>query len=145
MRTTLFRRTSLGSALVLALAACARAAAPTSHVRPERSRPAVDFENRGTEVVTVYLAEGSSTWRLGRVEPGRRAALRLPADVAIGGGFEVALVVVPLAAANPLGGARAAAPGAVRSPTGWSEEYVTARWILAGSELVSVPTVPSAR
>ena len=75
----------------LALGACARGpvrpAADGARLGPVAA-PVVRFDNEGREHVHVYLVGERQEWLLGRVEPGARAALRLPpASLAASPGF----------------------------------------------------------
>jgi hypothetical protein len=68
--------------MTLALGACARAPSPATSDRPAAApgRPlAVRFDNDAQVHVDVYLVGGQREWPLGRVAPGARATLRIPA------------------------------------------------------------------
>jgi hypothetical protein len=69
----------------LALGACARPPAPGA---PAPVPAAIHFDNAAPARVYVYLLGERREWLLGRVEPGARATLRLPAAaLAEGPGF----------------------------------------------------------
>lgn len=78
---------SLAAALsiTMALGACATGA---SHLATDASLNADDtprtlrFDNTGREYVHVYLISEQREWLLGRVEPGARSTLRIPAEAA---------------------------------------------------------------
>lgn len=82
------------SLAALPLAACAtpgaatRGAATAATDFPSAAaRPAVLVDNAGTAWLDVYLLDGTRDWHLGRLAPGARATLRLPAGAAAGPGM----------------------------------------------------------
>ena len=69
--------------LTLALGACASNTARGALNDPASvaARAAtIRFDNAGRQYVHVYLVGQNQQWLLGRVEPGARAALRIPAE-----------------------------------------------------------------
>jgi hypothetical protein len=72
-------------AVAVATAACAHAPprdGGSAAARPAAGALAVRFDNEGREYVHVYLVGERREWLLGRVEPGARRMLRLPAEAA---------------------------------------------------------------
>ncbi len=72
-----------GAALLAALAvgACApRAAVPASAAATAAVRPTIVAENGGGDWLDVYLVDEVRDWYLGRLAPGAKTALPLPAD-----------------------------------------------------------------
>ena len=64
----------------LAVSACATGApAPAAGAFAPAARPAVVAENGGGEWLDVYLVHELGEWHLGRLAPGARTALPLPA------------------------------------------------------------------
>ena len=69
--------------ITLTLGACASASPrlATDGVMTATDAPrSIRFDNTGREYVHVYLVSEQREWLLGRVEPGARSSLRLPAD-----------------------------------------------------------------
>lgn len=67
--------------VTLALGACARASsgpAVDDQLRVESRSLAIRFDNGARDYVQVYLVGDNREWRLGRVEPGSVATLRIP-------------------------------------------------------------------
>ncbi|MBW8770667.1 MAG: hypothetical protein JF589_12985 [Gemmatimonadetes bacterium] len=76
---------SLAAALTLtvALGGCAgnTARSALNDPAPVAARPAtIRFDNEARQYVHVYLVGQNQQWLLGRVEPGARATLRIPAE-----------------------------------------------------------------
>ncbi len=74
----------------LSLAACATYGAPATapvSAAPAAARPVVLVDNAGTAWLDVYLLDGTRDWHLGRLAPGARATLRVPAGAAAGTGM----------------------------------------------------------
>jgi len=120
---------------VLLLALVASACAGSGHVsmQPRLTPISVAFENAMLDPVTVYIDDGGSQWRLGHIEPGRRARLRLPDDVA--NRFEdLVLVAVPLGAHRD--SAHGEFSGAIRSEVEPPPKLVALRWTLREGKLV---------
>ena len=65
-------------------AACVRRQYPVTSPRGAESAESqtdmLQFDNRATDYVDVYLVSGSMQWRLGRVSPGMHVMLRVPAS-----------------------------------------------------------------
>ena len=79
------------AALTLALAACA-----TAPARPTAGAAlALRFDNEAREHVHVYLVGERREWLLGRVAPGARATLRIPAAALADSPGFVRLAVLP--------------------------------------------------
>ena len=65
----------------LAVGGCARGPSPTTSNGPSATPEpalAIRFDNVAQTYVDVYLVSEQRQWRLGRVEPGARATLRIP-------------------------------------------------------------------
>ncbi|GLC23857.1 hypothetical protein [Roseisolibacter agri] len=76
------------SLAVLPLAACATHNAATTTATPSAAaRPVVLVDNAGTAWLDVYLLDETRDWHLGRLAPGARGTLRLPAGAAAGAGM----------------------------------------------------------
>ena len=86
MTTPRFRSVvSLATALsiTLSLGACASASpqfVSDAAVPADDAPRTVRFDNTGREYVHVYLISQQRQWLLGRVEPGARSSLRIPAE-----------------------------------------------------------------
>jgi hypothetical protein len=62
---------------------------------PVAAKPAtIRFQNEAREYVHVYLVGQNRQWLLGRVEPGARATLRIPADAIADDTWQMQLAVV---------------------------------------------------
>jgi hypothetical protein len=95
----------------------------------------LSFENSTIEHVAVYLDDRGSQWLLGRVQPGRKAALRLPSGVLSSTGWAFTLVAIPLGTRKD--GARGSqVPNAIRSELSPNEMLTSMRWVLRGHYLV---------
>ena len=133
------RQTRYSRSLALLIALAAAGCSPNAVQRDELAprKPALFFENATPDQVRVYLVEGASEWLLGRVEPGRAAYLRLPADVLAKRGAEVSLIAVPIGTPRTAG----LSGGAERiiSTAEPAENLVTMRWTLSGRQLFSLP------
>lgn len=73
--------------VTLVLGACARASsqpAVDEALRVESRSLEIRFDNAARDYVQVYLVADNREWRLGRVEPGSVATLRIP-EAALGG------------------------------------------------------------
>lgn len=70
----------------LPLAACATGGA-TPTAASAAARPVVLVDNAGTAWLDVYLLDDTRDWHLGRLAPGARGTLRLPAGAASGTGM----------------------------------------------------------
>jgi hypothetical protein len=73
--------------VTLALGACARASsqpAVDEALRVESRSVEIRFDNAARDFVQVYLVADNREWRLGRVEAGSVATLRIP-EAALGG------------------------------------------------------------
>jgi hypothetical protein len=90
---------SLAAVLVFALSlgACASSAPRVetgTTVAAADAPRSIRFDNTGREYVHVYLVGEQREWLLGRVEPGARASLRIPAEATAEDVGWVQLVVV---------------------------------------------------
>ena len=90
---------SLAAALTLMLALGGCAGNPTRSAlndpAPVAARPAtIRFDNEARQYVHVYLVSQNQQWLLGRVEPGARATLRLPAEALSDDNWQVQLAVL---------------------------------------------------
>jgi hypothetical protein len=81
LRTARHVPLAVAAAATLALGACARgpAVAGVPAPTPADAPAFIRFDNDAREHVHVYLIGEQREWMLGRVEPGARATLRLPA------------------------------------------------------------------
>jgi len=114
--------------VTLALAACGGTSLPgswdTSRVQPEQPGT-FRFDNTADRSVDVYLVTEQREWRLGRVAPGARAALRVPdAVLASRAGF-VRLAVI---AGAPMSAQAAREPGATLTIAQPATELLAQRW-----------------
>ena len=107
--------------------------------------PTVQFDNASLDYVNVYLIGIRREWVLGRVAPGGRAALRIPADALGEDEGQLRLAVLPGdRAKQPLGAERR-----LVTALAWpAEEIVSQRWTFTQrptyAELVPLP-LPIAR
>jgi len=90
---------SIAAALTLTVALGGCAGHPTrrglNDPAPVASRPAtIRFDNEGRQYVHVYLVGQNRDWLLGRVEPGARATLRIPAEAITDDTWQMQLAVV---------------------------------------------------
>lgn len=90
---------SLAAALTLTVALGGCAGNPTrgalNDPAPVAAKPAtIRFQNEAREYVHVYLVGQNRQWLLGRVEPGARATLRIPADAIADDTWQMQLAVV---------------------------------------------------
>ena len=99
--TTIHSRSlvSLTAAVTLTLALGGCAGNPTRSAlndpAPVAAKPAtIRFQNEAREYVHVYLVGQNRQWLLGRVEPGARTALRIPADAIADDTWQMQLAVV---------------------------------------------------
>ena len=84
--------------LTLTLGACATASpqlASDAAMHADDAPRTVRFDNAGREYVHVYLISEQREWLLGRVEPGARSSLRIPAEATSedAGWMQIAVVV----------------------------------------------------
>ena len=136
-RTRAIVSRSLALTVTLALGACARNPSPVAWdgptVLPERLRT-VRFDNEAQESVHVYLIGEQREWLLGRVEPGARATLRLPAaSLAPTSGF---LRIAVLAGA-PLSVQAARDPRAAFTIAQPASSILSQRWTFSRRQLAS--------
>jgi hypothetical protein len=77
-----FQRSGLGLATVFVVAFCVGACAGRPHAASMTESPSdmLQFDNQATVYVDVYLVGGQRQQRLGRVPPGMRAMLKIPAS-----------------------------------------------------------------
>ena len=130
-RTIVSRVATLASALTaaLALGACAGHLSPAAHDAPLAAAapvPTVRFDNEAQTYVDVYLIGEQREWLLGRVPPGARATLRIPASaLAMPSGF-VRLATIPdanrtvLAARDPRATFTIAQPASMIATQQWT-------------------------
>jgi hypothetical protein len=90
---------SLVAALTLTLGLGGCAGNPThsglNDPAPVAARPAtIRFDNEARQYVHVYLVGQNRDWLLGRVEPGARATLRIPAEAISDDSWQMQLAVV---------------------------------------------------
>ena len=127
---------SLAATLLLAIGACARV--QKSIVQSEAAepvpRPSIVFDNSANDYVDVYLAAEQRQWRLGRIAPGARATLQVPADeVERTAGF-VRLVVL---AGAPVSLQAARDPNAVVSIAQPVSDLLRQQWTFAHTPSMS--------
>jgi hypothetical protein len=120
-------------ALAAGASACARV--QPSAARDEAAAPGpratLLFDNAANDYVDVYLVAEQRQWRLGRVSPGAKATLQLPADeLAVTPGF-VRLVVL---AGAPISMQAARDPHAVVSIAEPVSEVLHQRWTFSHSQ-----------
>ncbi|MDQ2665474.1 MAG: hypothetical protein M3Z05_05645 [Gemmatimonadota bacterium] len=91
---------SLAAALsfTMTLGACATGAphfATDTSLSADDALRALRFDNTGREYVHVYLISEQREWLLGRVEPGARSTLRIPAEATSddAGGMQLEVVI----------------------------------------------------
>jgi hypothetical protein len=136
---------SLAAALTVTLALGACASAP-SRLAPEASAPVegppptIRFDNDARDYVHVYLVGLKREWLLGRVEPGARAALRIP-DEALAedaGSMRLAVLAGTRVTQHAAGAARAAL--SLEQPAG---TLLSQRWTfsqaVANGQLTPLP------
>jgi hypothetical protein len=90
---------SLAAALTLTVALGGCAGNPTHRAlndpAPVAAKPAtIRFQNEARQYVHVYLVGQNREWLLGRVEPGARTTLRIPADAMTDDTWQMQLAVV---------------------------------------------------
>jgi hypothetical protein len=90
---------SLAAALTLTVALGGCAGNPTHRAlndpAPIAAKPAtIRFQNEARQYVHVYLVGQNREWLLGRVEPGARTTLRIPADAMTDDTWQMQLAVV---------------------------------------------------
>jgi len=90
---------SIAAALTLTVALGGCAGNPTHRAlndpAPVAAKPAtIRFQNEARQYVHVYLVGQNREWLLGRVEPGARTTLRIPADAMSDDSWQMQLAVV---------------------------------------------------
>jgi len=90
---------SIAAALTLTVALGGCAGNPTHRAlndpAPVAAKPAtIRFQNEARQYVHVYLVGQNREWLLGRVEPGARTTLRIPADAMTDDTWQMQLAVV---------------------------------------------------
>jgi len=118
----------------LALGGCARGPSPiTSNgpsVTPE-ARLVIHFDNVAQTYVDVYLVGEQRQWRLGRLEPGASAVLRIPEETLTGTSGFVRLAVLEGA---PFSLQVARDPRAIFTSTWPASRIMTQRWTFSQSQ-----------
>jgi hypothetical protein len=130
------------SLLMLATGGCAagRTSSASGSLRAPGPRPAVVFENAGSEPVKVYLAERGNEWFVGYVLPGRTEVLPLPPTIGASPvGHELTLVVVPSTAARFARRDSGALPGVITSEAFTTDYLTSIRWRVVGRWVVAMP------
>lgn len=125
--------------LALGLGACVRGPAPPALDGPAimEGRPlTIRFDNGAREHVHVYLVGARRQWLLGRVEPGARATLRIPA-VSLSERPEFVHLAVLTGGRVTLQVARdARATFSVAQPV---SQILAQQWMFAQGQLMSLP------
>jgi len=88
--TVSFVTHTLALSAMVSIAACSRAGSPDTWSGPLATpggRFTIRFDNEAPTYVDVYLVTDQREWRLGRVAPGARTALRLPEQSLTASGF----------------------------------------------------------
>jgi hypothetical protein len=140
---------SLAAALTLTLGGCASA---PSHSAWDGSAPAegppltIRFDNDSRDYVHVYLVVDQREWLLGRVEPGARAALKIP-DAALSG--NAASVRLAVLAGERVTQRAAGEPRAAITMAQSAVEILSQRWTFSQTpgrgQLTSLLLGPAAR
>jgi hypothetical protein len=130
--------TALCTLSTLGLGACVRSPSrPVWHTpAPVGGAPrSFRFDNEGAEYVHVYLVgEAGREWLLGRVEPGARATLRLPAAAIDGSTAFVRLAVLTGERATLSAALDPRARVTIAAPT---STIASQRWAFTGGQLTS--------
>jgi hypothetical protein len=138
---TPYRRTLVSLAatltMTLALAACAGSyrAVPRGLTTLDSRPHEIRFDNDGRQHVHVYLVGDSRQWLLGRVEPGARATLSIPAELAGENAAPVRLVVLMGERITLEAARHAQATLSVPMPAG---TMLSRRWWFAQGDLMSL-------
>jgi len=133
--------------LTVALGACAGAPSRAALEGPpsaEAGPLAIRFENGAREHVHVYLVGYWREWRLGRVEPGAIAILRIPAAALAN---EPGLVRLAVIAGGPVALRAARDPRAQLTIAQPASHIVSKQWWFAQGQLMALglPRSPSRR
>jgi hypothetical protein len=121
---------SIATALTLTLAIVGCAGNPTrsglNDPAPIAARPAtIRFDNEARQYVHVYLVGQNRDWLLGRVEPGARAMLRVPAEAMADDSWQMQLAVV---AGDRVTMRAASKPGAQVTIAQSAEQLLAQKW-----------------
>jgi hypothetical protein len=122
----------------LALGACVQRPSPPpgGDPTPVESYPlAIDFDNGTREHVHVYLTADRREWLLGRLEPGTRASLRIPAGSLAGSTAFVHLTVLTGERLTPHASHHSRATFSVPQPV---SAILSQRWMFAQGQLTPI-------